>query len=147
LLDVARARLSLRTVPNLEPELAAELLRRRLMRRPPFGAEVAVHSLGGVPWWSTDPDSAACEAALRALRAGYGRPPRRIAAGGSIGFLRPFSELMGGAPCLLMGVEDPPCNAHAANESLHLGDWRRAVRSLVHLFAELSRDVLEPAGR
>jgi acetylornithine deacetylase/succinyl-diaminopimelate desuccinylase-like protein len=146
LLDVARARLSLRTVPDLEPEMAGELLRRRLTRRPPFGARVSVRPLGGVPWWSTDADGAACAAALRALQAGYRRPPRRIAAGGSIGFLRPFSELMGGAPCLLMGVEDPPCNAHAANESLHLGDWRRAVRSLVHLFDELSRDVLERAA-
>lgn len=146
-LAVARARLSLRTVADLEPDQAAALLRRRLLRRPPFGAQVSVRPLGGVPWWSTDPESTACEAALRALRAGYGRAPWRIAAGGSIGFLRPFSELMGGAPCLLMGLEDPPCNAHAANESLHLGDWRRAIRALVHLFDELSRGALAPAGR
>ena len=147
LLDVARARLSLRTVADLEPELATRLLERRLRRRPPLGAKVDVRLVGTAPWWSTDPDGAAFEAALRALHAGYGRAPHRIAAGGSIGFLRPFSELMRGAPCLLMGVEDPPCNAHAANESLHLRDWRSCLRALVHLLDELSRGPLEPPCR
>jgi len=39
---------------------------------------------------------------------------------------------------LLLGLEDPPCNAHGENESLDLADFRKAVLSVAHLVAELS---------
>ena len=60
-----------------------------------------------------------------------------IGCGGSIPFVGPFVEVLSGAPALLLGLEDPPCNAHGENESLDLDDFRKASRASVHLLAEL----------
>jgi cysteinylglycine-S-conjugate dipeptidase len=139
ILDSARARISMRTVPNMDSREAGELLIRKLTRRPPYGARVQARIVRSTPWWATDPEGPAFEAARRALAAGFGREAALIGAGGSIGFVQPFSDLLKGAPCLLTGVEDPACGAHSENESLHLGDWRKCMRAAVHLYDELAR--------
>jgi cysteinylglycine-S-conjugate dipeptidase len=139
IVDSARARLSLRTVPNMDGRKAGQLLVKKLTKNPPHGAKVTAKVNGTTPWWTTDPDGPAFEAARRALKAGFKKDTAMIGAGGSIGFVQPFADLLGGAPCLLMGVEDPPCNAHSENESLHLGDWLKCLRSAIHLYDELSR--------
>ena len=63
--------------------------------------------------------------------------PVAIGCGGTIGFVGPLAELFGGAPALLLGIEDPKSNAHAPNESLHEGDWFKLMASLAHLFENL----------
>ncbi len=136
--DRVRARLSLRTVPEMDASEAGALIVRKLTRRPPDGAQVSARIIRGVPWWVAHPVGPAFQAARRALKAGYGVEPAWIGAGGSIGFVESFSKALDGVPSLLLGIEDPGCNAHSANESLHLEDWRKATRSLVHLFHEIA---------
>ncbi|OGK80042.1 MAG: hypothetical protein A2X52_10935 [Candidatus Rokubacteria bacterium GWC2_70_16] len=144
IIEAARARLSLRTVPEMDAKEAGRLLVRRLTSRPPRGAKVTARVTGSAPWWSTDPEGPAFEAARLALRAGFGKEAAMIGCGGTIGFVEPFARLLKGAPCLLTGVADPACNAHSENESLHLGDWLKAMRAAVHLYDELSRVPVRP---
>ena len=139
ILDVARARISMRTVPKMDTRRAGEKLVRQA-HGPSAGGRFRSQRaiVRSSPWWTTEPKGPAFDAALRALEKGYGRKPALVGAGGSIGFVKPFAEALRGVPCLLTGVEDPPCAAHSENESLHLGDWRKAMRAAVHLLAELS---------
>ncbi len=145
-LDAARARLSMRTVPDMDAAEAGRLLVRKLTARPPAGAVVRAKVTGTSQWWTTDPEGPAFEAARRALRAAYGREAAMIGAGGSIGFVQPFSDALGGVPCLLMGVEDPASAIHSENESLHLGDQVKAMRAAALLYDELARS-LRPRAR
>ena len=139
IVDSARARISMRTVPSMDSREAGELLVRKLTKKPPFGAHIEARVVRSTPWWATDPDGPAFDAARRALKAGFGKDAAMMGAGGSIGFVQPFSDFLEGAPCLLTGVEDPGCGAHSENESLHLGDWKKCMRAAVHLYDELSR--------
>ena len=135
----ARARVGIRTVPDMDGTEVANLLERALQRDPPWAARVTtqVRSAGG--WWMTDPQGPAYDAACRALKSGFGVDPVFIGCGGSIPFVEPFSRVLGGAKALLLGLEDPTCNAHSENESLHLDDFRKALFSAIHLYDELAR--------
>jgi len=139
ILDSARARLSMRTVPGMDGWAAGRLLARKLRANPPAGARVTARVTMAAPWWTTDPEGPAFDAARRALGLGFGRPPAMIGAGGSIGFVRPFAEALGGAPCLIVGIEDPPAAIHSENESVSLEDWRKSIRAAAHLYDELAR--------
>jgi acetylornithine deacetylase/succinyl-diaminopimelate desuccinylase-like protein len=131
----ARALVSCRIVPDQEPDEVFEQLKAVLTNDPPWGVQVHVTPTGNhVKWWMTDPTGPAFEAAMHALRAGFDKAPVAIGCGGTIGFVGPLADLFGGAPALLLGIEDPRSNAHAPNESLHEGDWKSLMRSLVHLF-------------
>jgi acetylornithine deacetylase/succinyl-diaminopimelate desuccinylase-like protein len=133
----AAAIVSCRIVPDQDPDEVYQQLRDFLSQDPPWNVKVTVKPHGSVKWWMTDPTGPAFEAALRAMKAGFGREPVAIGCGGTIGFVGPLAELFGGAPALLLGIEDPLSNAHAPDESLHLGDFRKLTASLAHLFENL----------
>jgi acetylornithine deacetylase/succinyl-diaminopimelate desuccinylase-like protein len=136
----AAAIVSCRIVPDQDPVKVFQQLHDFLTKDPPWGVKVTVKQLGKpVEWWMTDPNGPAFEAAVHAMRAGFKRDPVPIGCGGTIGFVGPLAELLGGAPALLMGIEDPKSNAHAPNESLHEGDWRKLMASLAHLFENLGK--------
>jgi acetylornithine deacetylase/succinyl-diaminopimelate desuccinylase-like protein len=139
-LPAAQAIVSCRIVPDQDPQQTFEQLKIFLTANPPWGVEVNVSPAGPpVAWWMTDPNGPAFEAAMGALRKGFDKDPIGIGCGGTIGFVGPLAELFGGAPALLLGIEDPASNAHAPNESLHEGDWKKLMKSLVHLFEGLGK--------
>jgi len=138
-LPTASALVSCRIVPDQDPKHVEELLRKALSADAPWGVDVKVTAHGSsVDWWMTDPTGPAFEAAIAALEKGFKAKPVGIGCGGTIGFVRPLVELLGGAPALLLGIEDPDSNAHAPNESLHEGDWIKLIKSMAHLFGEIA---------
>ncbi len=137
LMAEARARIGVRVAPGQDADRVRDLVVRFLETDPPWGVRVETEVQAAVPGWRTTPVGPAFDAARRALAAGYGCEAVAIGCGGTIPFVGPFTEVLGGVPALLLGLEDPPCNAHGENESLDLGDFRKAQRAAAHLLWEL----------
>lgn len=135
----AWAKIGIRIVSPLTPEETQTELIKHLKAQVPWGLklEVETESLGN--WWMTEPNGPAFEAATRAMEKGYGEKVAFIGCGGSIPFVQPFSDALGGAPALLVGVEDPMTNAHGENESLHIEDFYKAIKSSIYLFEEIGK--------
>lgn len=140
LMDRAWARLSLRLAPGQDPAQVRAAFVDHLRRETPPWCELTITERA-VPGraWSTDTTHPAFQAAERALKIGFGVDPVCIGCGASIPFVGTATEVLGGVPALLLGVEDPACAAHAENESVHLGDLQKAFVSVVALLAEFAR--------
>jgi acetylornithine deacetylase/succinyl-diaminopimelate desuccinylase-like protein len=138
LVPSARARISVRLVPDMRPDKVFQVVSDHIKRVTPWGMQIKLRNEGGAPGWICVPEGPAFDAAARALAKGFGREIALVGAGGSIPFVGPFAAAFGGAPALLIGLEDPICNAHSENESLNLDDWHKAIKSAVYLYEELA---------
>lgn len=137
--EAAWCKIGIRTVPNMDPKKTQEKLISFLKERAPWGVQVTITAEQSAPWWKTNPEGPAFKKADAALTKAYGKQTVYIGQGGSIPFVGPFAEVLGGAPALLVGVEDPYTNAHSENESLHLGDFKKAILGSIYLYEEFSK--------
>jgi acetylornithine deacetylase/succinyl-diaminopimelate desuccinylase-like protein len=137
--EKAWCHLGVRTVPDMDGKRTARQLQAHLRRVAPWGAKVEFGPVTAADWWRTPGVGPAFDAAKRALTAGYKRRAVAIGSGGTIPFVEPFSKAFGGAPAILVGVEDPYTNPHSENESLHLGDFHKSIRSSVYLYEEIGK--------
>ena len=132
----------------MNPKKVARLLTDHLKKNAPWGVKVEFGDVSASPAWTTDPEGPAFGAAHRALSRGFARSAVYVGCGGSIPFVGPFSKVLGGVPALLIGVEDPYTNPHSENESLHLGDFVKSIRSSIHLYHELAAaDLSKPTKK
>ncbi len=138
IVDSAWCRLGIRTVPNMDSHKVLKQLSEFIYKHTPKGVLTEVIPEHAVSWWRTETKNKAFRAAKEAMLKSFGHEAVFMGCGGSIGFVEPFSNALGGAPALLIGVEDPFTNAHSWNESLYLPDWRKCIESLIYLYENLS---------
>ena len=137
--DAAWAKVTVRLCEGMDPDLTRKQVHEFLRANLPLGLELELKGDRGSPAWSIDPVGPAFEAASVAMEKGYGVKPLMIGGGGSIPFVKPFAEALGGVPALLIGVEDPYTNAHGENESMLISDFYKSCLSEIYLFEEIKR--------
>ncbi len=133
----ARAKVSMRLVPDQDPEEIADLFTRHIERLAPPGVRVRVKALHGGRPWAADPASPLFDAAGVALEQTFGREPVFVGEGGSIPIVPLFEEIFEG-PVLLLGFAPPGGNAHAPNEWLDLSVYHRGIETIARLYDEVA---------
>ena len=135
---VAMAKVSMRLVPNQDPDKIAKLFEEYVHEVAPKTVEVKVTRMhGGKPWMASY-DNPFIQAAGRAIEKGFGQKPVFTREGGSIPVVSTFQEELG-LPSVLFGVGLPDENAHAPNEKLDVGNFHNGIIASAMLYDELSR--------
>jgi cysteinylglycine-S-conjugate dipeptidase len=114
----ARARVSLRVPPGLDPAEALAALTAHLKAAAPWGARVGVEPEATGSPFRAETGGPAYQALDEAMRQVYGRPMEFSGQGGSIPLCNVFARTFPKAEIVLLGVEEPRCLIHAPNESV-----------------------------
>ena len=136
---VAMAKVSMRLVPNQDPDKIAQLFEDYVKKVAPRTVEVKVTRMHGGKPWMTEFDNPFVQAAGRAIERGFGKTPVFNREGGSIPVVATFSEILG-LPSVLFGVGLPDENAHAPNEKLDLGNFHNGVIASALLYQEIAKE-------
>jgi acetylornithine deacetylase/succinyl-diaminopimelate desuccinylase-like protein len=134
----AGMKLSMRLVPDQDPEEIAELAEAYLKEVCPRGHRLEVRRLHGGKPVLTDPQSPPMRLMARALEEVWGRPVVYTREGGTIPVVAELKEALK-APIVLLGLGLPDDNLHAPNEKIDLVNLEKgllALRRFYELLAE-----------
>lgn len=135
---VAMAKVSMRLVPNQDPDKIAELFQKYVEEVAPPTVDVKVTRMHGGKPWITEYDNPFVQAAGRAIEQGFGKTPVFCREGGSIPVVSTFQEELQ-VPAVLFGVGLPDENAHAPNEKLDLSNFHNGIIASAILYDEISK--------
>ncbi|MBM3770731.1 MAG: dipeptidase [Acidimicrobiia bacterium] len=135
---VAMAKISMRLVPNQDPDKIAQIFEDYVRKLAPKTVELTFTRMHGGKPWMTAYQNPYVQAAARSIERGFGRKPVFTREGGSIPVVSTFQEVLG-LPAVLFGVGLPDENAHAPNEKLDLGNFHGGVIASAILYDEMSR--------
>jgi acetylornithine deacetylase/succinyl-diaminopimelate desuccinylase-like protein len=135
---VAMAKVSMRLVPNQDPDKVARLFEDYVRKITPKSVELKVTRMHGGKPWMTDLDNPFVRAAARAVELGFGKTPVYTREGGSIPVVSTFQAELN-APTVLFGFGLPDENAHAPNEKLDLGNFYGGIIASAYLYDEIAK--------
>ncbi|MEM1452145.1 MAG: M20/M25/M40 family metallo-hydrolase [Planctomycetota bacterium] len=115
-------KLSFRTAPTTDPDVAVEAVRDALTADPPLGAHVALENADGATGWNAPPFSPWLDEAIQeSSQEFFGKAAVSLGEGGTIPLMGLLGESYPEAQFVITGVLGPGSNAHGPNEFLHLG--------------------------
>ncbi|MDR2253649.1 MAG: M20/M25/M40 family metallo-hydrolase [Bifidobacteriaceae bacterium] len=135
---VARAELSVRVPPGVDPLAAQRAVRDHLLANAPFGAEIEITDGEIGSGFVAATSGRAYQLAAQTLTEAYESPMTPLGQGGSIPLTAELQAVFPDMEILITGVEDGDSRAHAGDESESLDMLRRAILAEALLFARLA---------
>ncbi|MFH2002940.1 MAG: dipeptidase [Planctomycetota bacterium] len=134
----AGCKVSMRLVPDQDPDDLLKKFKRHVMKMASPGVTVSVECGGGAKPAIVSRDSRLVQAGSRALEKSFGVKPVFIREGGSIPIVNVFKEELG-LDTLLLGFGQYDNNVHSPNENFSLGDYHKGIIAMAYLFDEWGR--------
>ena len=134
----AMAKVSMRLVPNQEPEKIARAFTDYVLSIAPAGVKVEVIDHHGANPVLVPRKSDMMKAGMTALEKGFGAKPVFIREGGSIPIVGTFQKCLK-SPVLLLGYGLSTDNIHSPNEKFHLDNFWRGARTSAILMEEAAK--------
>lgn len=133
----AGAKISMRLVPNQDPQEIAQLFEKQVHALAPDTVKVeVVEHHGGHPS-ITDLSFYGLKAAAKAFEEVYGKAPLFAREGGSIPIVADFKKVLG-VESILMGFGLTKDAIHSPNESFSLEDFQRGIKTSAKFFELLN---------
>ncbi len=136
--STVHAKISMRLVPDQDPQDIAKLYRDYIREITPPSVEVSIGFMGGAPASITDLNIGAMKAASTAYSEVFGREPVFMREGGSIPVVGQFQEILG-LETVLMGFGLPDDRIHAPNERFYLPNYYRGIETSIRFLREYRR--------
>jgi len=134
----ATAKVSIRLVPNQDPEKVIAAYKQAVKEFTPPGIQTEVKILAYGPAISVNPDHPAIHTAAKAFADVLGRETVFIRSGGSIPIVGDFAKHLG-IPTILMGFGLPDDGLHSPNEKFDLVNFYKGIETIPYFhkyFAE-----------
>ena len=134
----ARAKITIRLVPDQNPKKIIAAVRRHLEKLCPPTVRLEIKSGHGAEPYLVSPTSPHAKAALRAMKSAFGVEPVSMREGGSIPIVNQFKKILK-ADTLLLGLALPDDNAHSPNEKFDLDIFAKGQLMGAQLWQELAK--------
>ena len=134
----AYAKISMRLVPNQDPDKTEKLFTDYIKKIAPKTIKVTVKGLHHGKGAMTPVDTEWMKAASRAMAEAFGKEPVFIREGGSIPIVLTFKEMLG-ADTVLLGFGLPDENAHSPDEHLNLNNFQNGIMTSSLFYDELAK--------
>jgi acetylornithine deacetylase/succinyl-diaminopimelate desuccinylase-like protein len=133
----AYAKISMRLVPNQEPDKIEKLFTDYIKKIAPKSVKVSVKGLHHGNPAITPIDSKWVRAAYEAMKQAFGKEPVFIREGGSIPIVVTFQDILN-APAVLLGFGLPDENAHSPDENMNLDNFYKGIKTSSIFYNELA---------